>query len=235
MRGPADPEDRTTVTAARTWVSWSTGKDSTLALLRARQDPALEVTGLLTTLNGAADRVAMHAVRRELLEAQAERLGLALHAVDLPWPCSNEDYEQRMGAAVASAVAEGVERVVFGDLHLEDIRAYREGLLQGTGLTAEFPLWGEPTDRLARTMLDAGVRAVLTCVDPARVPAQLVGRPWDEQLLADLPAGADPCGENGEFHTFVWDGPGFAAPIPIELGEVVERGGFVYRDVLPAG
>jgi uncharacterized protein (TIGR00290 family) len=214
-------------------VSWSSGKDSTLALHRVRQRGDLDVVGLLTTLNGEADRVAMHAVRRELLEAQAERLGLPLHQVDLPWPCSNEDYEERMAAALEVATDAEVETVVFGDLYLADVRAYREGTLAGTGIAAEFPLWGEATDRLARTMLDAGIRAVLTCVDPAQLPAEFVGRSYDAELLADLPDGVDPCGERGEFHTFVWDGPGFSSPIDVSLGEVVERGGFVYCDVLP--
>ena len=217
----------------KTWVSWSSGKDSTFALLAARQDPSLEVTGLLTTLNGAADRVAMHAVRRVLLEAQADRLGLPLHQVELPWPCTNEIYEERMTAAVAAAKAAGVEAMVFGDLFLEDIRSYRENALAGTELQPLFPLWQRPTDLLARQMLDDGVRAVLTCVDPAQLPAEFAGRQFDEQLLADLPDGVDPCGENGEFHTFVWDGPGFSALIDVEVGEIVERDGFVYADVLP--
>jgi diphthamide synthase (EF-2-diphthine--ammonia ligase) len=194
----------------------------------------VEVTGLLVTLDGEADRVAMHAVRRELVVAQAQRVGLPLHQVDLPWPCTNDQYEQRMAEATAAAAAAGVEQVLFGDLFLADVRAYRERLLDGTTLRPRFPLWAEPTDRLARRMLDAGIRAVLTCVDPAQVPAQLVGRPYDEDLLADLPDGVDPCGEHGEFHTFVWDGPGFDSPIAIETGEVVERDGFVFCDVLPA-
>ena len=217
----------------KTWVSWSSGKDSTFALRAARQDPALEVTGLLTTLNGQADRVAMHAVRRVLLEAQADRLGLPLHQVQLPWPCTNEIYEQRMAAAIETAAAQGVQTMVFGDLFLEDVRAYRENALAGTGMRPLFPLWQQPTDTLARQMIDDGVRAVLTCVDPAQLPAAFVGRQFDADLLADLPEGVDPCGERGEFHTFVWDGPGFSRPIDVEVGEIVERDGFVYADVLP--
>ncbi|MPZ72762.1 MAG: ATP-binding protein [Nitriliruptorales bacterium] len=219
----------------RTWVSWSSGKDSTYSLQRASGDDRLDVTGLLVTLNAAADRVAMHAVRRELVEAQAARVGLALHRVDLPWPCSNDIYERRIAAAMVAAATAGVERVVFGDLFLEDIRAYRESALQGTGIEPEFPLWDEPTDRLARRMIDDGIRAVLTCVDPAQLPGEFAGRQFDHQLLADLPAGVDPCGERGEFHTFVWDAPVFSAPIDVRVGEVIERDGFVYCDVLPLG
>ena len=218
----------------KVWVSWSSGKDSTFALRAAQQDPDLEVAGLLTTLNGGADRVAMHAVRRDLLEAQADRVGLPLHQVRLPWPCPNGVYEQKMAEAIAVAQAAGVEAVVFGDLFLEDVRAYRETSLRGTGIEPLFPLWQEPTGALAEQMVADGVRAVLTCVDPAQLPARFVGRQFDEQLLADLPEGVDPCGERGEFHTFVWDGPGFSSPIEVEVGEVVERDGFVFADVLPS-
>ena len=218
----------------KTWVSWSSGKDSTFALHVARQDPDLDIVGLLVTLNGAADRVAMHAVRRELVVAQAERVGLPLHQVDLPWPCSNEIYEERMAGAVEVATTAGVEHVVFGDLFLEDVRAYREQALGATALEPLFPLWREPTGGLARRMLEAGIRAVVTCVDPSQLPESFAGRQFDEQFLADLPAGVDPCGERGEFHTFVFDGPGFRAPIDIEIGEIVERDGFVYCDVLAA-
>lgn len=217
----------------RAWMSWSSGKDSAFALHELGRDAGVEVVGLLTTVNAAADRVAMHAVRRELLEAQAERVGLPLHTVELPAPCPNEVYEERMASAMAAATRDGVERVVFGDLFLSDIRAYREAMMEGSGIDPLFPLWARPTDGLATAMLDAGVRAVLTCVDPAQMPGELAGRAFDARLLADLPAGVDPCGENGEFHTFVWDGPGFASPIDVEVGEVVERDGFVYCDVRP--
>lgn len=218
----------------RAWVSWSSGKDSTFALRAAQADGGVEVAGLLTTLNGSADRVAMHAVRRELLEAQADRLGLPLHQVDLPWPCPNDTYERLMADAMTAARADGVDAVVFGDLFLEDIRAYREDALDGTGVRPLFPLWHLPTDALAREMVAAGVRAILTCVNPAQLPAEFAGRQFDEQFLDDLPAGVDPCGENGEFHTFVYDGPGFASPIQVAIGETVERDGFVFCDVLPA-
>ena len=216
----------------RAWVSWSSGKDSAFALRAARADESLDVVGLLVTFNADADRVAMHAVRRELVEAQAQRLGLPLHTVDLPYPCPNGIYEERMAAAMRDAMSAGVECVVFGDLHLADVRAYREQALEVSGIEPLFPLWQLPTDDLARQMLAAGVSAVLTCVDPAQIPPELAGRTFDQDLLDDLPAGADPCGENGEFHTFVWNGPGFSAPIPVRVGEVVERDGFVFCDVV---
>jgi len=159
---------------------------------------------------------------------------LPLHVVEIPSPCPNEVYEEKMADAVGVARRAGVRHVVFGDLFLEDVRAYRERSLRGTGISPLFPLWGRPTDRLCREMLAAGIRAVVTCVDPSKVPAALAGRPYDEQFLSDLPADADPCGERGEFHTFVWDAPGFAGPIDVGVGEVVERDGFVFCDVLPA-
>lgn len=216
----------------RAWMSWSSGKDSALALHEARTAGDVEVVGLLTTVNAAADRVAMHAVRRTLLEAQAESLGLPLHIVELPWPCSNEIYEQQMSVAIETAVADGVTHMVFGDLFLEDIRAYRESKLAGTGITPVFPLWGRPTDELAQQMLAAGIRAVLTCVDPRQAPASIAGQWFDASLLDALPASVDPCGERGEFHTFVVDGPGFTQPLDVVVGEIVERDGFVFADVL---
>jgi uncharacterized protein (TIGR00290 family) len=214
-------------------MSWSSGKDSTLALHRARTEGDVDVIGLLTTVNSTADRVAMHAVRRVLLEAQATALGLPLHVVELPWPCPNEIYEQRMTAALATAGSDGVDHVIFGDLFLEDIRAYREASLAGTGISPLFPLWHEPTDALAANMIDVGIRAVITCVDPLQAPPSIAGRWYDADLLRELPGTVDPCGERGEFHTFVSDGPGFAHPLDVEVGEVVERDGFVFADVLP--
>jgi len=213
-------------------LSWSSGKDSawTLHVLRQRAD--VEVTALLTTFNAAADRVAMHAVRRDLVHAQAERTHLPLWEVELPWPCSNEEYESRMRAVCDRAVANGIEAVAFGDLFLEDIRAYRERQLAGTGLEPLFPIWRLPTAALAREMIDAGVKARISCVDPARVPRSLAGRDFDSTLLAELPPTADPCGENGEFHTFVYDAPVFDRPIDVESGIVVERDGFVFADVI---
>lgn len=216
----------------RTLLSWSSGKDSawSLHVLRQRQD--VEVVALLTTVNEAYDRVAMHAVRRELLQAQADAAGLPLWPLPIPNPCTNEEYEALMRETVRRAVAEGVQAIAFGDLFLEDIRAYREANLAGTGLQPLFPLWQEATDRLARTMLASGMRAHLTCVDPRQIPGALAGRTWDEQLLAELPSSADPCGERGEFHTFVSAGPMFRAPIPVTAGEVVERDGFVFADLV---
>ena len=212
-------------------MSWSSGKDSCFALDCVRREQSVDVRGLLVTVNADADRVAMHAVRRTLLETQAERLGLPLHVVEIPSPCPDAVYERRMEEAMAAARAGGVEQMVFGDLFLQDVREYRERNLAPTGIVPVFPLWDRPTDLLARDMLAGGVRAVLTCVDPKVLPAEFSGRPYDEALLADLPSGVDPCGERGEFHTFVWDGPGFSAPIDIEVGETVHREGFVFTDV----
>lgn len=222
------------MTDPRAWMSWSSGKDSAFALHVARVEQGVDVQGLLVCVNADADRVAMHAVRRTLLEAQAERLGLPLHVVEIPSPCPNEVYEARMAAAMSAARADGVEQIVFGDLFLEDVRAYRERNLAGTGLIPRFPLWGRPTDQLAHDMIAAGVRAVLTCVDPTALASELSGRAFDETLLGELPDHVDPCGERGEFHTFVWDGPGFSSPIDIEIGDAVTRDGFTFRDVLPA-
>lgn len=215
-------------------MSWSSGKDSAFALAAVRDAGELDVTRLLVTVNADAERVAMHAVRRALLEAQADRLGIALRVVEIPFPCPNEVYEARMGEAMTEATTAGVEAAVFGDLFLEDVRAYREKAMATTGMRLHFPLWGRPTDVLAREMVASGVKAVLTCVDPDQLDPRFVGRPFDGKLLDDLPSTVDSCGERGEFHTFVWDGPGFAEPIDIEVGEVVERDGFVFCDVLPA-
>jgi uncharacterized protein (TIGR00290 family) len=219
---------------SRAWMSWSSGKDSALALAEARADPEVDVVGLLVTVNAAVDRVAMHAVRRTLLEAQADRLDLPLHVVEIPSPCPNEVYEARMAEAMDAASRDRIQHVVFGDLFLEDVRDYRCRALAPTGIEPVFPLWQRPTVALARQMIDAGIRAVLTCVDPRVLPASFAGRDFDEELLADLPDGVDPCGERGEFHSFVWDAPGFSTPIPVTTGEIVERDGFAFCDVLPA-
>lgn len=215
-------------------VSWSSGKDSAWTLHLLRQSGEYEIKGLFTTLNRAFDRVAMHSTRRELLELQAEAAGLPLLSIPLPWPCSNADYESIMGAFCAQAVADGVEAVAFGDLFLQDIRSYREKQLQGTGLQPLFPLWEIPTDKLARDMIRGGLRAKLVCVDPQKLSPDFAGRDFDEQLLADLPASVDPCGENGEFHTCVYAGPMFSHEIPVACGECVQRDGFRYCDLLPA-
>ena len=216
-------------------LAWSSGKDSawTLHVLRQRRD--VEVVGLLTTLSEAHDRVAMHAVRRDLLEAQARAVGLPVTLVRIPSPCSDARYEAAMGAAIASARAQGVRGVAFGDLFLEDVRRYRERQMATTGLEPVFPLWQRPTLTLAREMLAGGLRATLTCVDPRALVSSFAGRSFDATLRAALPPGVEPCGENGEFHTFAWDGPMFHAPVPVRKGDVVERDGFVFADLLPAG
>jgi len=212
---------------------WSGGKDSARCLHVLRDDPALEVVGLLTTLTTEHDRVSMHGVRRGLLEAQARAVGVPLSTVELPTPCDNADYERAMERALAPFVADGVRRVAFGDLFLEDVRRYREERLARAGLRGLFPLWGRDTRELAREFVELGFVAHLTCVDPRQVDRALCGRPYDAALLADLPAGADPCGENGEFHSFVSDGPVFSERIAVRTGEVVERDGFVFCDLLP--
>jgi uncharacterized protein (TIGR00290 family) len=218
----------------KVWLSWSSGKDSAWALQVLRGTPGVEVTGLFTTINGDADMVAMHGVRRVLVEVQAAAAGLPLRLAALPYPCSNGAYEQAMAELVGEAKEQGVEAMAFGDLFLDDVRAYREARLTGIGIEPLLPLWGRDTARLAREMIASGVVAHLTAVDPAQIDAGLVGRRLDERLLADLPATADPCGENGEFHSFVSAGPMFARPIAIKLGEVVQRDRMVFRDVLPA-
>lgn len=219
----------------KTWLSWSSGKDSAWCLERLRCGGVAEVTGLFTTINAAFDRVAMHAVRRSLLEVQARAAELALHVIDIPYPCPNADYERIMGAFVAKARGEGVEAMAFGDLFLADIRAYREKQLAGTGITPVFPLWGSDTRTLAEEMISGGLVAHITCVDPGKLDRAFAGRRFDHALLAELPAGIDPCGENGEFHTFVCDGPMFREPVPVCLGDIVDRDGFVFADMMAAG
>ncbi len=214
----------------RVLVSWSSGKDSAWALYMLRQRGDCEIVGLLTTVNAEFDRVAMHGTRRSVLEAQAKAAGLPLWVVPLPWPCSNEVYEARMREACERAVAEGVSAVAFGDLFLRDIRAYREAQLKPTGLEPLFPLWELPTATLAREMIAAGLRAKLTCVDTKRLPPSFAGREFDAALLRDLPPESDPCGEQGEFHTCVYAGPMFNAPVALEAGELVTRDGFAYAD-----
>jgi diphthamide synthase (EF-2-diphthine--ammonia ligase) len=186
---------------------------------------------LLTTFNTSANRVAMHAVRRALVETQAERAGLPLWQVELPWPCSNAEYETRLLAACERAVIEGITAVAFGDLFLEDVRDYRLNQMANTGLELLFPAWGLPTEKLARDMVAAGVKAKITCLDPQKLPRSFAGRDFNNSFLADLPAGIDHCGENGEFHSFVYDAPVFSSPIPVQTGEIVERDGFVFADV----
>lgn len=215
----------------RVALSWSSGKDSAWALHLLRQDRNIEVVALVTTLNEAFDRVTMHAVRRELLEHQAASLSLPLWKVPLPWPCSNEQYEARMGDLCSRAVSQGIEAMAFGDLFLADIRAYREKQLSGTGLKPLFPVWQIPTAQLAGDMIASGLQAKITCVDPKVLPRDFAGRDFDAQFLANLPPGVDPCGENGEFHSFVYNGPGFRNPLAVRVVEIVDRDGFVFADV----
>ena len=217
----------------KTLLSWSSGKDSAWALHTLRQDPQIELAGLFCTVNQAFNRVAMHGVRVELLQRQADRLGLPLQIIDIPYPCSNEQYAQVMSEFVTQARAAGVTHFAFGDLFLEDVRRYREERLQGTGISPIFPLWGSDTRELSQTMVAAGLRSVLTCVDPKQLSKDFAGRIFDATLLRDLPADVDPCGENGEFHSFAFDGPMFAQAVDFTLGETVARDGFVFTDLLP--
>lgn len=216
----------------RVLLAWSSGKDSAWALHVLRCNADIEVCGLLTTVNAEFDRVAMHGTRRTVLEAQAAAAGLPLWVVPLPWPCSNDIYEQRMAEACARAVAERVDAIAFGDLFLADVRAYRERQLAPTGLEPLFPLWEIPTDRLAREMMDGGLRARLSCVDTKQISGEFAGREFDAILLRDLPGSADPCGERGEFHTCVYAGPMFNAPLALETGEIVNRDGFMFADFI---
>jgi uncharacterized protein (TIGR00290 family) len=212
-------------------LSWSSGKDSAWALHLLNEQYPGAVAALLTTVNEAVDRVAMHAVRRDVLHAQAAAAGLPLVVVPIPHPCPNEEYEVRMGTAVAAAVADGFTHVAFGDLFLEEVRKYREDRLAGSGLEPLFPLWGIPTAPLAEAMMAGGLRARLACVDTRVLDASFIGREFDRSLLADLPSGIDPCGERGEFHSCVYAGPMFRHPLTLEAGEIVTREPFVWRDL----
>jgi len=222
-----------TMTQPKALLSWSTGKDSAFTLAVLREQAEVDVIGLVSTINAGAGRVAMHGVRRELLLRQADAVGLPVHEVNIPWPCSNEQYEAAMSAVIAAAHEQGVTWMAFGDLYLADIRAYREEKLRGTGLQPMFPLWGRDTSALAREMLAAGIAAVVSCVDTAQLDPAFAGRSFDQKFLGDLPRTADPCGENGEFHTFTWNGPGFRRPVPVTVGESVDRDGFLFTDLLP--
>jgi uncharacterized protein (TIGR00290 family) len=217
----------------RVLISWSSGKDCAWALHLLRQ-PGIEIAGLLTTINAEFDRVAMHGTRRSILEAQAAAAQLPLWDIPLPWPCSNEVYEQRMADACRRAVDENIDAIAFGDLFLRDVRAYRETQLKPTGIEPLFPLWEIPTAELARSMISAGLRAKLVCVDSRQLDASFAGRDFDSNLLSDLPSSIDPCGENGEFHSCVYDGPMFSYPIALDPGEIVNRDGFLYADFSPA-
>jgi uncharacterized protein (TIGR00290 family) len=218
----------------QTWLSWSSGKDSAWALHVLRQRTDVDVTGLFTTVNATVGRVPMHGLRVELLRRQAEATGLPLHVAEIPTPCPNEVYEHAMRTLVDRALAAGVRAMAFGDLYLEDIRAYRERNLAASGVEPIFPLWGLDTAKLARDMIASGLRARVVSIDPKALPAELCGRLFDESFLRDLPPGVDPCGERGEFHTFAFQGPMFRSPIEADLGDPVERDGFVFRDLVAA-
>ena len=215
-------------------LSWSSGKDSAWTLHVLRQQNNFEIVGLLTTINTQFQRVAMHSTRRVLVQAQATAAGLPLWEVPIPWPCSNEEYEKAMGRVCEQAADQGISAIAFGDLFLEDVRNYRIDRLKGTGLEPIFPVWGLDTKKLIKEMLDAGVRTRIVCVDPKKLPEHFAGKDISRELVASFPPGIDPCGENGEFHTFVYDGPMFETAIPIQSGDVVTRDGFVFADVLPA-
>ncbi|MDR8393876.1 adenine nucleotide alpha hydrolase [Aliifodinibius sp. S!AR15-10] len=215
----------------RTLLSWSCGKDSAWALHQLRQNPEIELEGLFCVTNSKFNRVTMHGVRIELLRLQAESIGLPLHIVEIPYPCSDDKYAEVMSTFVKDAKNAGIACFAFGDLFLEDVRRYREEKLEGTGVEPIFPLWNQPTDELSSQMVESGIKAVLTCLDPAKLPKEFIGHEYNEQFLSSIPVKIDPCGEHGEFHSFVFDGPMFQTPIDVSLGNVVERDGFVFMDV----
>lgn len=219
------------MTARKTLMSWSSGKDSAWALGKLQHDPAVDVVGLFCTVSESQDRVTMHDVRVELLHEQARSIGLPLEILRIPSPCSNKEYERIMGGFVDKARAEGVELIGYGDLALGDVRHYRERMLRGTGIEPIFPIWGMPTGELALEMVDGGLKTVVICIDPKQMPAIFIGKVYDRVFLDALPRSVDPCGENGEFHTFVFDGPMFATPVAVAVGDAVERHGFVYAEV----
>lgn len=214
-------------------ISWSSGKDCAWALYKLQQNPEIELVGLFCTVNNEFDRVAMHGVRAELLLKQAKSIGLPLEIIEIPYPCSNAEYGKIMGQFVERAESDNVEYFAFGDLFLEDLRNYREEKLKGSGVKPIFPIWGIPTDELSREMIRRGLRAVITCIDPKQAPKEFVGREFDERFVDSLPKTIDPCGENGEFHSFVFDGPMFNEQIEIVVGDIVHLDGFVFADVLP--
>jgi uncharacterized protein (TIGR00290 family) len=219
---------------AKALIAWSSGKDSAWALYEALRSGDYEIVGALTTVTETFGRVSMHGVREELLMAQLEAAGIPSKIVPIPFPCPNEVYEARMGEALSEAKAEGVKHVIFGDLFLDDVRAYREAKMAGTGVAPVFPLWGRPTDTLARTMIEGGLKTHLVTVDLKAMPKSFAGRKFDEALLDDLPASVDPCGERGEFHTCVLAGPMFSRAIPARVGEIMERDGFAFADLVPS-
>lgn len=215
-------------------MSWSSGKDSAWALYSLLQDPEIEVVGLFCTVNKKFNRVAMHGVRVELLLEQAKSIGLPIELLEIPYPCSNEEYERVMSQFVKKAKENHIECFAFGDLYLEDIRNYREQKLKGCGIQPIFPIWGQPTDKLSKKMIDSGLKTLITSIDPKQTPKTFIGEEFNEKFLSALPESIDPCGENGEFHSFVYDGPMFKKPIKVSVGEIVDRDGFLFADVLPA-
>ena len=215
----------------KTLLSWSSGKDSGWTLYVLQQQPDIELVGLFCTINQTFDRVAMHAVKTELVQLQAQRAGLPLHIISIPYPCDNGEYEQAMLRFIEHAKRLEVECFAFGDLFLEEVRDYRIQKMQGTGITPLFPLWGIPTTEISRQMIDSGLRSIITCIDPKQLPPEFAGREFDHRFLDELPETVDPCGENGEFHSFVFDGPMFQRPIDISVGEVVNRDGFIFADI----
>ncbi len=217
----------------KTLLAWSSGKDCAWALHLLRQDPEVEVAGLFTLINKRSGRVSMHGARLELVELQAEAAALPLRTIELPDPCPDEEYGAVMEKFVKDAVARGVGYMAFGDLYLEDIRRYREERLEGTRIEPLFPLWGLPTDELAEDIFAAGLEPYVSSVDLQKLPAEFAGRRWSRELLSEFPPEIDPCGENGEFHTVVVAGPIFSDPIPVKIGETVERNGFAYADIIP--
>lgn len=219
-------------TKAQTLLSWSSGKDSAWALYKLQQSDEVEVTGLFTTINRVHGRVAMHAVTERLLRLQARSIELPLRVIDIPHPCSNEQYDEIMSRFLQEVRCQGITRIAFGDLFLETVRHYREEKMDHSGITPIFPLWGTQTDILSRELINNGFRMIVTCIDPRSVPRKLAGREYDERFLDELPRGVDPCGENGEFHTFVFDGPIFKEPLAVKPGRVVEREGFVFVDIV---
>jgi uncharacterized protein (TIGR00290 family) len=233
MENQIHPANEAKAGQRKALLSWSSGKDSAMALYRTLSSEELEVVGLLTTISDRFHRVSMHATREDLLVRQAEEIGLRLEKIMIPYPCPNNVYEDKMRNALTAWKARAVEHVIFGDIFLQDIRKYREEKLSQIGIEPVFPLWGENTKTLAEEMMRVGFHAVITCVDPRKLASSFVGREFDESFLRDLPDGVDPCGENGEFHSFVYDGPIFKKPIPVRVGEKVLRDGFEFADVLP--
>lgn len=217
----------------RTLLSWSSGKDSAWALHVLRRQSDIDVVRLFSTVNQKFERVAMHAVRNELLQQQAESVGLPIQVIPIPDPCSNAEYENIMGEFIEQAKEQRIDCIAFGDLYLEDIRKYREEKLGGTGITPIFPLWGKDTEALSKEMLECGLRAIITCIDPRNMPADLAGKEYNASFLEQIPAGVDPCGENGEFHSFAFDGPMFKSAVNILVGETVSRDGFIFTDLIP--